>query len=56
MHGYAGRVLRVNFSRRILPALGGTEAGIPSREKLRELGLGSIVKDIEPFRRKTRNG
>jgi aldehyde:ferredoxin oxidoreductase len=35
---------------------GWTEAGIPSREKLQELGLGYIVKDIEPFWNKTRTG
>ena len=28
---------------------GWTEAGIPSREKLQELGLGYVVKDMEPF-------
>ncbi len=26
-----------------------TEAGIPSRVKLEELGLGYVVKDMEPF-------
>ena len=31
---------------------GWTGAGIPSREKLEELGLGYVVKDIEPFWRK----
>jgi len=35
---------------------GWTEAGIPSREKLQELGLEYVVKDIEPFWRKTRTG
>jgi aldehyde:ferredoxin oxidoreductase len=35
---------------------GWTETGIPYREKLEELGLGYIVKDIEPFWKKTRNG
>jgi aldehyde:ferredoxin oxidoreductase len=35
---------------------GWTEAGIPSREKLQELGLGYVVKDIEPFLKKTRTG
>ena len=33
-----------------------TEAGIPSREKLQELGLGYVVKDMEPFWRKTQTG
>lgn len=33
---------------------GWTPHGIPSREKLEELGLGYVVKDIEPFLRKTR--
>jgi aldehyde:ferredoxin oxidoreductase len=31
---------------------GWTGAGVPSREKLEELGLGYVVKDIEPFWRK----
>jgi aldehyde:ferredoxin oxidoreductase len=35
---------------------GWTEVGIPSREKLQELGLEYVVKDIEPFWRKTRTG
>ena len=35
---------------------GWTEAGIPSREKLEEMGLGYVVKDIEPFWKKTRDG
>ena len=33
---------------------GWTPDGIPSREKLEELGLGYVVKDIEPFLGKTR--
>jgi aldehyde:ferredoxin oxidoreductase len=35
---------------------GWTNTGIPSREKLEELGLGYVVKDIEPFWKKTGNG
>jgi aldehyde:ferredoxin oxidoreductase len=33
-----------------------TETGIPSRKKLLELGLGYVIKDIEPFWKKTQNG
>jgi aldehyde:ferredoxin oxidoreductase len=35
---------------------GWTEAGIPSREKLQGLGLGYVIRDIEPFWKKTRTG
>ncbi|MGD0918179.1 MAG: aldehyde ferredoxin oxidoreductase family protein [Thermodesulfobacteriota bacterium] len=35
---------------------GWTDNGIPSREKLQELGLGHVVKDMEPFWKKTRTG
>jgi aldehyde:ferredoxin oxidoreductase len=28
---------------------GWTETGIPTREKLEELGLGYIARDMEPF-------
>ena len=33
---------------------GWTEAGIPNREKLEELGLGYVVGDMEPFLGKTK--
>jgi aldehyde:ferredoxin oxidoreductase len=35
---------------------GWTEAGIPTREKLEELGLSYVVKDMEPFWGKTKTG
>jgi aldehyde:ferredoxin oxidoreductase len=33
---------------------GWTEAGIPTREKLKELGLNYVIKDMEPFWNKTK--
>lgn len=46
-----GQVVRTldNFLGEYYKLRGWTQAGIPSREKLQELGLDYVVKDMEPF-------